>query len=78
MHCLVTFVKTLGFIEVEINYYAFAIGNKIASCRKEKLVPLRSYQKLYPEQEFLVIKQYSIKEWYHPDIKFREMADSLS
>ena len=78
MYCLVTFVKTFEFIEVEIDYYAFAVGNKIASWRKEKYVPLRSYQKLYPEQEFLVVKQYSIKEWCHPDIRFREMADSVS
>jgi hypothetical protein len=75
MYCLVTLVKIPEFIEIQDEVYALAVGNKVASWSVEKYVPLRRYQKIYPEVEFYVFNKYMISEIGGSGIKFKEMKN---
>lgn len=68
MYCLISSQSVDKFIAISVlepNLYALGVGNKIACWAEPKFVPLRKYQKLYPECRFWIMDKYELSDLTH-------------
>jgi hypothetical protein len=66
MYCLLSTQPAYKFIQIAPDLYALGRGNKVARWSDQKLVPLRQYQKRYPDYRFWIITDYELPEHRMP------------